>query len=83
MKIIPIEIDKWEDLPYKDEANKRSVQFRVLAQKINEIIEELNNCKHEVKTYGENPRHGTCIKCGEQFIGDPINPSYIFTCKVK
>jgi hypothetical protein len=46
MKIIPIEIDKWEELPFKDEPNKRSVQFRVIAQKINEIIKDLENLKN-------------------------------------
>lgn len=50
MKIIPIEIDKWEELPFKDEPNKRSVQFRVLAQKINELIDENEEMKETVKT---------------------------------
>lgn len=40
MKILKIETDKWENLTYAEgEPNKRSVQFRILADKINEIID--------------------------------------------
>lgn len=41
MNITKIETNYWEDRPYDDEAQKRSVQFRVLADKINELVEIL------------------------------------------
>lgn len=42
MLISEIEIDYHENRPYKDEAEKRSLQFRELAKVINELVIEHN-----------------------------------------